>query len=126
MQTHPAPEPDENELNELLQTWQPSLDLPPRFQDAVWRRIEHGAPAEPGSASLRSHWQAIRELIVAWCFRPAPIAAYLAVVVALGAVAGWLQARVRNADVMNDLSEHYAHAVDPYHVTGIHLSHHLP
>jgi hypothetical protein len=120
MKPNTLPDPDDAELNELLRSWQSTPSLPPRFHEAVWRRIEHGAVEEP---PLRSHWAAIRELIVAWCFRPAPVAAYLAVVVAFGAVAGWLQARERNARVMNDLSEHYAHAVDPYHVTGVHLSH---
>src|SRR5262245_62139897 len=35
------PEPDGAALSGLLRSTRPSPALPPRFQEAVWRRIEH-------------------------------------------------------------------------------------
>jgi hypothetical protein len=44
------PEPNEARLRDLLRDARPAPPLPPRFQEAVWRRIEQaGSPPEATS-----------------------------------------------------------------------------
>jgi hypothetical protein len=45
------PEPAEERLRELLREARPAPPLPPRFQDAVWRRIERDDAASAPASS---------------------------------------------------------------------------
>src|SRR5258708_1680957 len=60
-------------LSKLLKTWKPGAQLPPRFQEAVWRRIESAEPT-------RSH--GLLQTLAIWIektlSRPALAASYVA------------------------------------------------
>jgi hypothetical protein len=96
-------------LGRLLKEWRADAPLPLHFQEAVWRRIE-GAQASAGSAvwTFLAHW------IGAVLPRPALAAAYVAILVTIGAGAGWTRARQETARVKGELGERYIRALDPY------------
>ena len=96
-------------LGKLLQEWRADAPLPLHFQEAVWRRIE-GAQASVGSAvwTVLAHW------IGAVLPRPALTAAYIAILLTLGASAGWTRARQETARVKGELGERYIRVLDPY------------
>lgn len=102
------------QLRALLREWKPEASLPPRFQEQVWRRIERAETAPVPSVSLATvfaNW--LTNLLP----RPALAGAYLAVLLIIGASAGWSQARQETARVTSELSTRYAQAVDPYQTT---------
>lgn len=101
-------------LRALLQEWKPEASLPPRFQEQVWRRIERAETAPVPSVSLATvfaNW--LTNLLP----RPALATAYVAVLLVIGASAGWSQARQETARVSGELSARYAQTVDPYQTT---------
>jgi hypothetical protein len=96
-------------LRKLLEAWRADAPLPPRFQDAVWRRIERAqTPAAPPV------WNAIANWIGTMLPRPALAASYVAILLAIGATAGWTQARQESTRVKGELGERYIRALDPY------------
>ena len=104
-------EPANNDeaLRKVLQEWRMEASLPPRFQEAVWRRIERAqAPAAPSAWRVITHW--ISSILP----RPALAAAYLAILLTIGATAGWSQARQESARVRGELGERYIRGLDPY------------
>lgn len=106
-----APNPSDNDrqLSKLLREWKPEASLPPRFQEAVWRRIESSqAPAKPSAWAVVSHW--IGTLLP----RPALATAYVAVLLTIGATAGWAQAHQTNTRVKGELGDRYVRVLDPY------------
>ena len=96
-------------LSKLLSTWKPEAQLPPRFQEAVWRRIET-ADTEPKV----SIWQTLRARIEAAFARPALAAAYIAVLLFAGVSAGYWRAEDRSAQVESELRARYVQNIDPY------------
>jgi len=108
-----ANEPGQHDdaLRKLLQEWHADAPLPPRFQDAVWRRIERAqAPAASSGWDVIAHW------IGTMLPRPALAASYIAILLTLGATAGWTQARQETARVKGELGERYIRVLDPYQV----------
>ena len=98
-------------LRAVLKEWKESTPLPPRFQEQVWRRIEQSeAPFLP----TPSVWSLLTNWIVTVLPRPALAAVYLAVLLAVGATAGWTQARQETDRLGDELSVRYVRAVDPY------------
>jgi hypothetical protein len=96
-------------LSKLLHTWKTEAQLPPRFQEAVWRRIEHG------DAVLKvSIWQTLRARLEAAFARPALAAAYVAVLLFAGVGTGYWRAEDRSAQVESELRSRYVQNVDPY------------
>ena len=96
-------------LGKLLKEWRTDAPLPPRFQDAVWRRIERAqAPAAP------SIWDVFADWIGMMLPRPALAASYFAILLAIGMTAGWTQARHETARVKGELGERYIRVLDPY------------
>lgn len=98
-------------LRALLKEWKQEASLPPRFQEQVWRRIEHSEVTPVPTVSLATvfaNW--LTNLLP----RPALAAAYVAVLLVVGASVGWSQARQETARVSGELSARYAQAVDPY------------
>ena len=96
-------------LRMLLKEWRTDSPLPPRFQEAVWRRIERApAPAAP------SVWDVIADWIGTALPRPALAASYLALLLTLGVAAGWTQARQESALVKGELGDRYIRTLDPY------------
>ena len=96
-------------LGRLLQEWNTDSALPPRFQEAVWRRIAHAdTPLKvPGWAELRKSFEA--------AFRqPALAIAYVTALMIVGIGAGLLQAREKASQVDHTLQARYLQTVDPY------------
>lgn len=84
----PEPEPDDQALRRLLREADPPVDLPPRFRESVWRRIETARRAAP----VGSGWM---ESIVALLFRPAFAASGLVVLMLAGSFLGVQSGRER-------------------------------
>lgn len=78
-------EPNEARLGELLRASRPAPPLPPRFQEAVWRRIER---ADPAPEAL-SPW-AWLDQFVEMLLRPRVALAGVAILVFFSGLAGVL------------------------------------
>src|SRR5437879_6529737 len=89
-------------LRKVLKEWRTDAALPPRFQEAVWQRIER--TQTPAPASLRT-------IIVHWIgtvlSRPALAVSYVALLLVVGLTAGWTQARQENSRVKDELGQRY-------------------
>lgn len=101
---------DDPNLRRLLSQWRVETPLPPRFQEAVWKRIE----AEESTPARVSVWQALVGVTEGLFARPAFAVACVAVFLAVGLGAGWAQAREQTARVDESLSTRYVQSVDPY------------
>jgi hypothetical protein len=77
------PSSEEAKLQELLRSARPTAELPPRFQENVWRRIEHAAPSHTRTSA---GWL---DALAAWVLRPQLAFAVAAVIVLAGAGLGW-------------------------------------
>lgn len=98
-------------LRTLLQEWRPEVSLPPRFQEQVWRRIERAETARPPSVSLAT---VFANWIANMLPKPAMAAAYVTLLLVIGASMGWSQAQQETVRVTGELSARYAQSVDPY------------
>jgi hypothetical protein len=78
------PSSDEAGLSALLREARVTPALPPRFQENVWRRIEHAE--EPAAASAESPWL---ERLARRLVRPRLAFAAAAVLVLMGVGLGW-------------------------------------
>jgi len=100
---------DESRLREVLATWQVNTDLPPRFQEHVWQRIERQIPQEGISV-----WAQLFSDIGAALVRPRLAVSYVTVLLAVGLLAGFWQAQVTKARAAEALSARYVQMMDPY------------
>jgi anti-sigma-K factor RskA len=100
-------------LRNVLTEWRTDASLPPRFQEAVWRRIEQ-AERTPATTSTPSVWAVVANWIETVLPRPAIAASCLVVLLAIGAATGWAQARHKTNRVGDQLSVSYIRSVDPY------------
>lgn len=102
---------DDARLSTLLRECKSVAMLPPRFQEGVWRRIARNEEQPSVLSSLRS-WFArwINTLLP----RPALAVSYVAILLVVGASAGWAQARQEKARVSDAMSLRYVQSVDPY------------
>jgi hypothetical protein len=98
-------------LHDALKDWRCEASLPPRFQEQVWRRIEL-ADARPTGA------KAFREALSAWlpnlAPRPALSVTCAVALLVVGAMAGWVEARLQSARINDALRLRYVQQVDPY------------
>lgn len=87
----PMPSSEETKLRNLLRDARPAAELPPRFQENVWRRIEQ---AETSRVADAGNWLGV---VAGWLVRPRlafAVATMLVVVgVGLGLNNGAQQAR---------------------------------
>lgn len=105
------PTGNDEKLSKLLHEWKSDVALPPRFQDGVWRQIENATALcakRPSALDVFAHW--IGTLLP----RPAMATAYVAVLLTVGATAGWAQAHQTNARVKDELGDRYVRVLDPY------------
>ena len=103
------PSEKDRQLSGVMREWKSELPLPPRFQEGVWRRIEGAqAPTKLSVLATASHW--LGTLLA----RPAMATAYVAVLLAVGATAGWTQAHQTNTRVKGELGQRYVQVLDPY------------
>ena len=100
---------DQNDasLRRLLRRWPVRTPLPPRFQEAVWRRIEL-------NESQADRWPLFLSRLLASIARPGLATSYVMVLLLAGILAGYWQARVSNAHAEEVLSARYVQLVDPY------------
>ena len=93
-------------LDPLLKDWKAHIDLPPRFESEVWRRI---ALAQ----EKRSDFWSFEWLFRMTC-QPKPAFAILAVAVLLGTgLANWQAERNYHHDMAASKAR-YIHSVDPF------------
>ena len=97
--------PDDPQLRSLLREWKPDATPPPRFQEAVWRRIERAELA--GAAPWPTWW----ERLTRWVLQPKWATAGLLAVVLLGGISGF---RAGNDEAQRATQNRYVAAVDPY------------
>ena len=103
------PENHDPALRKVLREWRTDAPLPPRFQEAVWGRIECAqVKATPSVWLVIAHW------IGTMLPRPMLAASYLAVLLTIGVTAGWAQGRHETARVKGELGERYVRVLDPY------------
>ncbi len=96
-------------LRATLRDWKIKEPLPPRFEEQVWQRIARR------ERQLSTGWflvfiRRMGEVLV----RPAPAASYLSVLLAIGLLAGYRQARIANVHAAEELSARYVQMLDPY------------
>ena len=103
------PDNQDDPLRKVLQEWRSDTPLPPRFQERVWRRIEHAqAPTAVSVLAIISRW------ISAVLPRPALAASYVAILLVVAVTAGWSQGRQESARVKDELGQRYVRVLDPY------------
>jgi hypothetical protein len=93
-------EPGDAKLSTLLRSARPAAELPPGFQNAVWRRIEKGAEPSVG----------VLERLAQWFLTPRLATAGLAAVVLLAAGAGAVRG-MRAGE--REARDRYVASVDP-------------
>ena len=94
-------------LSRVLREWTVQAQLPPRFEDSVWHRIEQAETWDPA-------WKILLTRLAAGLARPALATSYLAVLLLAGLLAGYWQARAATAHAAEQLSARYVQLVDPY------------
>ena len=103
------PSEKDEALSRLLQTWKPEAQLPPRFQEAVWRRIEDAEPLHaPGLLHVITLW------LEKTFRRPALAVSYVAIIMLVGAAAGFWHAEDRTAQARSEWRTRYVQSIDPY------------
>jgi hypothetical protein len=107
----PKPDEKDEQLSKTLREWKVGASLPLRFQEDVWRQIERTAAPRDRTPLV---WEAFTRWIGTMLPRPAMAVAYFAVLLTVGATAGWTQAHQTNARVKGELGERYVRALDPY------------
>ena len=99
--------PGDETLSRVLREWKVKTQLPPRFQDSVWHRIERNEAREPA-------WRLWFSRLTSAMARPGLATSYLAVLLLAGLLAGYWQARAANAQAEAQLSARYVQVIDPY------------
>ena len=98
-------------LRTLLKDCEVAATLPPRFQEQVWRRIARREQQPSVWFSLRT---SLAQWINAELPRPALAVSYVAILLVIGASAGWAQAQQERLRVSTQMSQRYVQSVDPY------------
>src|SRR5512137_2042846 len=101
-------EPDRS-LQQALGQWQVREALPPRFRDRVWQRIAREEAQAPGAL-----WARLLGRIGTAMMRPPLAISYVTLLLLLGLLAGYWQARVDNARASSELGARYVQMMAPY------------
>ena len=97
------PNLNDEKLSALLRNTRATPSLPPRFQEAVWRRIEESEIP----ATARVSWL---DALVSWALRPKFALATAVVLIATGSLVG---ARQGNQAAHQDAQSRYVASVAP-------------
>lgn len=100
---------NERQLSETLAAWRVPAQLPPRFQERVWQRLERRE-----TLPVAGPWAQLLREIAAALARPRLAVSYVMILLALGLLAGFWQAQVAKARVAETLSAQYVQMLDPY------------
>lgn len=103
----PHPNANDPKLRALLREAHPSPDLPPRFQEGVWQRLERAGWRRQESVS--NTWIAA---LVRMMFRPAYATIGLVAVMVAGV---WLGVRDGETQLHRAEKARYVAAVSPFH-----------
>lgn len=96
-------------LQKVLSAWRVTAPVPPRFAEAVWRRIES---AETEAAV--TPWTVLVNWMVRAMSRPSLAKAYVAVLLLMGVAGGYWHVREATSSLDKTLASRYVQAVDPY------------
>lgn len=96
-------------LSKLLRTWKVDAQLPPRFQEAVWRGIERA-----DSVAKISFWRVLVGRVERAFAQRSVAAAYIFIFLLVGVGAGYWRAGDKTAQVESEWRTRYVQAVDPY------------
>jgi hypothetical protein len=96
-------------LSRLLQASKTQAQLPPRFQEGVWRRV-----ACVEDASTPRLWEPFLAWVEKAFARPVLAASYVAVLLFAGLGAGYWQAEGTTAHAQAQWRARYVQTVDPY------------
>ena len=107
MDSNRKPE-QESALDKVLGQWVVDAPLPPRFQEHVWKRIARGE-----NHSAWTLGSALVRLVDSVLPRPTVAFSYLAVLLALGVVAGGWAAQHKNDRLGAALESRYLQTIDP-------------
>ena len=107
-----SPSQKDEALSKLLKTWKPEAQLPPRFQETVWHRIEF-AETVPSRGFLQTFGGWIEKIFA----RPALAVAYVAILLFTGVGAGYWHAEGRAVQATSEMRSRYVQSVDPYQMT---------
>ncbi len=100
------------QLAALLRSWKVPAETPPRFPEAVWRRIARRTNPRPGLfASDAASWL---NGIAVWIRRPRFAWLYLLTLVTLGASAGIVRGQVQASRLADGLQGRYVLSIDPF------------
>ena len=106
-------EGDQETLRKVLHEWH-GAELPPRFQENVWREIDRKARRRPAVPilSVIAYWINTR------LPQPALAVSYMTVLLAVGLTFGWKHASQQNARVKEEMSQRYVQVLDPNQTRG--------
>src|ERR1700720_3482630 len=107
------PEKNQDALGKCLRGWRVDAPLPARFQEQVWRRIEHEEPARQASA-----WLIFQQLIESMFVHRRLALSYLTVALVVGSAAGYWHGKEEAAGQESSLGQQYIQSVDPYQKHG--------
>ncbi len=96
-------------FSKLLRSCKTEASVPPRFQEAVWHRIERAE-----SCVTLPFWRILAARIEAAFARPVLASAYIALLLVSGVGAGYWHAEDRTAQSQSELRSRYVQTVDPY------------
>jgi hypothetical protein len=96
-------------LTKLLHGWKVEAQLPSRFQEAVWQRIERSE-----SRVGIGFWRVVAARLESAFARPSLATAYIAVLLFAGVATGYWHAGDRTAQANSALRARYVRMVDPY------------
>lgn len=104
------PSREDPQLSKVLQSWRPTPDLDPGFQQQVWRRIEHRRRQAQGA----NPWQILSRGWLGILTRPRFALGYLMVLLVLGSGAGWVQGHASTQAFDRNLQGRYIASIDPF------------
>lgn len=103
-----GPFEDDKPLRKLLSEWRINATVPPRFQEQVWKRIGNAEIRAPNVRTM------VWSRMLAALTRPPIAAAYLSILLLIGAIVGHQQGQSKTERVRSDMQSRYVQMVDPY------------
>jgi len=96
-------------LRQVLRQWKVDAQLPPRFQEQVWRQIERSEPQV-----LMPAWVLLWRRATAALARPSLAASYVTLLLLAGLLAGYWQVRITRAQAEDNMGVRYVQLVAPF------------